>query len=518
MAAYRPSLRALLAVGILASWGGTLTWLGLRQMEGGENAELSLLASRQLAPGEARFAVFLGGVQIGSAGITLDTLSPGYRIIETLTLETRGDTGLDRAVRWTETTLEPDLSLRDVSGRFVKLAQRHEGVARYADGRLTMRLTDGGGSVMLASDTQDPPLPLVAVPYQIALRGQLTPGSRTTAIAFAGWPIAGRRVAWVVGAESLAVFPDSATFDTTAMRWKPAHLDTARVYAVEIHAPSGPYTVWIERTGTLAGIEYPLGTRWVRTDFNIAVSDFRRTLRAGAGALRRALPVIQPLATSAVRIDTGTGARRYVVARASGRPIRQGALDAISGGRQRVLADTIVVRDTPYGWTSPSPTIATRPMDPLVPTDAGVIRRFVDSMPQGSASSLMARLVGHIHARVAVDTSYGAATDALGALRARSGRPDGIARLFVAAADALGLRARLAIGFAMSGDTVLTHAWAEVWSPEHNDWVAVDPVLGQAQASTSLIRLGFVGSSHPEDLLTALGDVRLTPIDAVREP
>ena len=80
--------------------------------------------------------------------------------------------------------------------------------------------------------------------------------------------------------------PDSATFDTVAMRWKPAHLDTAKVYAVEVRAPSGPYTIWIERTGTIAGVEYPLGTRWMRTDFNMAVSDFRRTLATGAAAVR----------------------------------------------------------------------------------------------------------------------------------------------------------------------------------------------------------------------------------------
>ncbi|MBA2292353.1 MAG: transglutaminase domain-containing protein [Gemmatimonadales bacterium] len=516
MSSYRPTLRALAAVAVLTAWGGSLTWLGLRRLDAGATPDLSLLASRRLAPGEARFAVQIGDVQIGSGGLTLDTLSPGYRIVETLTLETRGDTALSRALRMTETELAPDLTLRQVRSRFVRPGLSQSGLGRYADGRLTFRYDSGGtGSAVLDSTT--PAVPIVALAYQLAIRGELRIGRNGRDLTTGGWPSVARNASWKVTGDTTLVFPDSAEFDPRTLRWKAVHWDTARVVRMVVTAPTGPYTAWVEQNGTLAGIEYPLGTRWIRTDFNLAVSAFRRTLDSGRDAIRSVLPLMEPYATSVVRRDTATTERRFLVTRASSREIDLAALAQLAGARQRVSHDTLSIGPTTFAdGLTPTSDVAT---DPLVQRDAAPLVALArDVSRSGDRAAIVARLANVVAAKVALDTAYGAPVDALGCLHARRCRPDGIARLFVAVARELGIPARYVVGFAAIPGGVATHAWSEVWYDGGAGWVAVDPVMGRAVASTALVRIGFGGSSHPEELLTSLADVRLIPLPDVRTP
>ncbi len=516
MSSYRPTLRALAAVAVLTAWGGSLTWLGLRRLDAGGTPDLSLLASRRLAPGEARFAVQIGDVQIGSGGFTLDTLSPGYRIVETLTLETLGDTALTRVLRMTETELAPDLSLQQVRSRFVRPGLSQAGVGRYADGRLTFRF-DSGGTGGAVLDSMTPAVPMVALGHQLAIRGELRAGRRGRELAIGGWPSSARNAPWEVTGDTTLVFPDSAEVDPSTLRWKAVHWDTARVVRLVATGPTGPYTAWVEPNGTLAGIEYPLGTRWVRTDFNIAVSDFRRVLDSQRDAIRSVLPVMEPYATSAARRDTATNQRRFLVTRTSWREIDLAALAQLSGGRQRVMHDTLAIGPAtfPDGLT-PTSDVGT---DPLVQRDAAPLSTLAREVSRsGDREEIVARLAATVRNKVTLDTAYGAPVDALGTIHGRRGRPDGIARLFVAVARDLGIPARYVVGFAAIPGGVATHAWAEVWYDGGAGWVAVDPVMGRAVASTALVRLGFGGSSHPEELLTSLADVRLTPLPDVRAP
>ncbi len=516
MSSYRPTLRALAAVAVLTAWGGSLTWLGLRRLDAGETPDLSTLASRRLAPGEARFAVHIGDVQIGSGGFTLDTLSPGYRIVETLTLETAGDTSLARALRMTETELAPDLSLRQIRSRFVRPGVSQTGLSRLADGRLTFRFDSGGtGGVLM--DSTLPAVPMVALAYQLAIRGELRAGRQGRDLTVGGWPSVARNTRWEVIGDSTLIFPDSAEFDPSTLRWNAVHWDTAQVVRLIATGPTGPYTAWIEANGTIAGIEYPLGTRWVRTDFNLAVSAFRRTLDAERATIRSALPRLETYATSSARRDSVTTPRRFQVVRPSNRGIDLRALAQLGGGRQQVSADTLTVQRESFS-TRVTPTSDVG-IDPLVQRDAAPLSAFAAEVSQaGDRAAIVARLLESLRSKVTIDTSYAAAVDALGTIHSGRGRPDGIARLFVAVARELGVPARFVVGFAPSTDGIATHAWAEVWYDGTAGWVAVDPVMGRAAASTALIRLGFGGSSHPEDLLTSLADVRLIPLPDARMP
>ena len=127
------------------------------------------------------------------------------------------------------------------------------------------------------------------------------------------------------------------------------------------------------------------------------------------------------------------------------------------------------------------------------------------------------RIASAIARRIALDTSYAAPVDALTTLREKRGRADGMARLFVAVARSIDIPARYVTGFTAVDGALRTHAWAEIWD-QRNGWYAIDPVTGAANASTALIRLGFAGSSHPEDLVPILADVRLTALDATGLP
>jgi transglutaminase-like putative cysteine protease len=185
----------------------------------------------------------------------------------------------------------------------------------------------------------------------------------------------------------------------------------------------------------------------------------------------------------------------------------------LSGERQVVSADTIRIQaDAVRGLGTGQRNVVG---DPFAAPDSGVIREFAQSVVSDTATlSRVVQLLDAVHQRIQLDTAYAAPVDAGSALRTGRARPDGIARLFVAAARSLNLPARYVVGFAPAANGIVTHAWAEVWLAAGGGWIAVDPVLGRARASTNLIRLGVGGSSHPQDMLVALADVKLAAIDA----
>lgn len=517
MTAYRPSARAVVAVAILIAWGVSLSWLGFRRLDASAGSQLALIASQRLAPGEARFALYAGDTQVGSAGITLDTLSPGYRIVETMTLETPGGTGLVRGVHYVETLLDPDLHLREVNSRYVRAGRRVLGRLLVEGQVLTFRGYGTTGTMRLSGPTRA--APVVALPYRLALaRGGFTGDNSTFPMTTGGWPAAVRTTPVnSTGLDSVAIFPDSSVLEPSGARWVPAHFDTTRVYNVVVTGPAGPYEMWVERTGTVVAIIYPLGVRWIRTDFDLAVSNFRRQLTAqGDSTIVAALPRLAPWVTPGTTVDTSTRERRFRVTRANGAPIRSRALVKLWADRQEVRGDTIIVRRDSH--RSSRGAVADVTLDPLVQHDAAPIAAFARELGLTRYDTTAAATIANaIARRITLDTSYAASIDALTTLRDRRGRADGMARLFVAVARAIDIPARYVTGFTIVGGTLRTHAWAEIWD-HRNGWYGIDPVTGAANASTALIRLGFAGSSHPEDLIPILADVRLTDLNATGTP
>ncbi|MEO5798175.1 MAG: transglutaminase-like domain-containing protein [Gemmatimonadales bacterium] len=513
----RPSLRALAGVAVLTAWAGTLTWLGIRTTGQTEATTLSNEASLRLSPTAGWFAVYSGDEQIGSAGVTLDTLSPGYRIRETVTLELSGEGAFHRATRLTETRLGATLALQDVRSRYSFGARQVEWTIKPGADSATVGYGAGATAVSARFKPPTPAVTLGAMPYRLALTGGLSQGRSRQMLLYGGWPPAARSGLIKVGRDSVVVFADSSQTDSATSRFVEAHRDSVRATEVLIDSPLGPYRLWVDARGGVAGLDWPLGVHWVRSDFDLAVQQFRRDARNRPEAIASALGKLAPLASPGHAADTASGVRQFRVERRDGRAVSGVMLVYFNGGRQRMQGGVLHISSI----ASPGPRSAgnDRSYDPLAEEGAPEIQALAKQILGGdTGGEALLRLVSAIPKLATVDTAVSAADDALGTLTAHRGRPDGLARLYVAIARAGRVQARYVVGVAPRGDTLFTHAWAEVWDAANNSWFAVDPVFGRPVAGAGLIRIGYAGSSHPDDLRPILAQAKFTPLDSTEAP
>ena len=84
--------------------------------------------------------------------------------------------------------------------------------------------------------------------------------------------------------------------------------------------------------------------------------------------------------------------------------------------------------------------------------------------------------------------------------------------LYVALARALGLPTRTAVGLVHINGRFYYHAWPEVWLEE---WVAVDPTLGQYPADASHLRFLVGGLARQVELIRLIGRLQLDIIRTV---
>ncbi|MCA9763090.1 MAG: lasso peptide biosynthesis protein [Gemmatimonadetes bacterium] len=506
--------RNIAAIGVLLAWGASLAWLGLRSGSRTESALLRSEASLRLSPGDVWFAVMAGDQQLGLAGVTLDTLGSAYRVRETVTLELPRDSATYRANRTTDYLMGPALGVQSVESRdglhgFRRLARlvsadggwtevvRHED-RQVADGRL-----DGGI-----------PIAVLLAPYRLALTGALGTGESRRLQTLDGWPAAAGETSYTMGADTVVVFADSAIVRDPGIGWEVAHRDSVTAHTVVVEGPGGPRLMWVDRRGTLTGMAYPFGVRWVRTDFMLANAPFTPGGATDRSTSPRAtLPTIRPWAGSAVARQPADSVVSYAVTRPDGSAIPRRWIQLYVGsgveyraraGSGRGVAHQLRVATRAAGRQPiPMDTVA----DPLIQAADEMVRALADSMrgPEG----LDLELVRARFARIAVDTSAEAPVDAAGTLRGGRGHPDGVARLLAALLRASGEQARYVIGVASVADTLYAHAWVERWEPRRRRWQAIDP-LTMDPASAALLRLAAAGSSHPEDILPMVADVRLT--------
>jgi hypothetical protein len=503
---YPPSLRAWGAIGVLTAWVGSLAWLAVRLLGQTESSTISSQASLRLGPAAAWYGLYAGETQVGSAGITLDTLSPGYRVLQTVTLEIPDDTGLVRATRSTETRLAGTLELMSVKSRYSRGGRQAEWYLVQAGDTLVARYASGTSSAHGEARFGGPISPASAFPYRLALSGALSQGNERTQTLMTGWPPAGRAAVARVGSDSTFRFADSSARDVATGRLAGVHFDSAKAYPVVLDGPTGPERLWVDRRGTIVAKETVFGMRWVRNDFEIAVQEFKRLLPQNSARIRGTLPTLTAL-SSQPDSDSSIVERRYRVEHADGRPIDRTLLALLAGGRQVVRGDTIIVGAEAFATRGGG--FDDLAYDPMMQDNAREIIALGSQLRgTGPTRAALAALAATLHRIVRIDTSATAPFDALGALRAGRAQPDGFARLFVAVLRASGVPSRLVIGVSPLGDKLRTHAWAEVRESRGAGWLAVDPVFGHMPASTTLIRLSVGGSSHPEEMLALLADVK----------
>lgn len=506
---YRPSIRAAGAIVVLAAWVGSLAWLGVRRLGQSEDTTLSNEASLRLAPGTVWYALKAGDTQVGTAAVTLDTLSPGYRVDAAMMLTSPSADGLVRINRRTEVWLGSTLNIEKIHSRLSRDGREDDWDLLVHGDTVQARHSAAKSAARGVAILAHAPTAAWVMPYRLALGGGLVPGEDRTLTLLEGWPIAAGVSRLRVGADSMIHFTDSSRFDAAAQAWTAVHTDSARSYPVTLAAPGGPRRVWVDRHGTVTRMITPFGLEWLRADFDLSETAFRKELPAHMAAIRAALPRL--LAYSAdPNADTETTVRRFLVQHRDGTRVDTSLLALFAGGRQSVHGDTIVIR--PMGPMTAGESSADTLSDPVIQTEPlpvmALERRLVQEPV--TAANLPA-LVAAFRPLVRLDTAATAAEDALGATHAPA-RPDGIARLFTAVMRASNVSARFVIGIYPQGDTLWTHAWVEVWIPAANGWAAVDPVSGRAVASTGLIRLAFAGSSHPEEMLAQVANARFVDV------
>lgn len=508
----RPSSRRVGALAILLAWAGALGWLATRELGENEASTLSARAALRLAPSEAWFAIMAGETQVGLVGVTLDTLSPGYSILENYAFELpRGDT-IGRASRSTLITLAPNLGVNRITSSLVSPERRQLfEVLAGTSGPRTMRVTTNDERRSFPLGGEEASVPTLVAPYRLVLTGALGAGQQRTLTLAGGWPPASRPGrARQTSNGRMAIFADSADRGADGV-WRAAHFDTVATRTVLLDAPEGMVHLTVDERGGLVELAHPFGVRWVRTDFGLASQAFRERLDTAYGEVIRALPALHPLVTrEATANGPDTVPRAFTITRRDGSPVAPWAIGGLASGRQRALGTQALE----VGSAEPEPRNARDPdvHDPLTMRDAPEIAALATELAAPLEARAWRRVATALLARVTIDTGVTAPDDALGTLTAGRGRPDGLARLFVAVVQAGGGDARYVVGVAPRGDVLYSHAWTEVRDPQRRTWDAIDPVRGGGPAATDLIRIAWGGSSHPDDLMPYVADVRFTPV------
>ncbi len=516
------SRRNFAAIGILLAWGAAIGWLTVRRSGRSEAAVLRDEAALRLAPGDAWFQIQAGDLPLGIAGITLDTVPAGYRIRETITRDLpRGDR-IDRGNRTTEYLMGPDLSLIHLDSHDRLTAQPRRVSLATAAGGWTADYTWGERRVSSTAADRALATALVLVPYRLALTGALAAGDSRSLATLSGWPPAAGTAEYRVTGDTLVIYPDS-TERQGERGWQPVHYDSAASRTVLALTDIGPVLLQADRRGTLTGLRYPLGVTWIRTEFNLAhhgaLSD--SVAAATAARLRRSLPVIRHWATSPWADEPQLDSVIYRVSRRSGERIGASLLRHYAGngidyrverGPDGPIGDLLRIGRPERQRLEPR----SADRDPLIQSEAAAIRLLADSLLADSSALVPEALIARF-SHIRIDSAAAAARDALGTLTAAAGSSDGRARLLVALMRAAGRPARYVIGVAGAADTLYAHAWTELWSASQHRWIAIDP-LTMRPASARLLRLGYAGSSDPDDILQLVADLRLVRVDSAAGP
>lgn len=505
-----PSLRGLAAIAVLLSWGGSLGWLAARQLGQSDASTITTAAALRLAPGDAWFAVRAGETQVGVAGVTIDTLSPGYRILETFSMELPRGGSLLRRNRTTDITLAPTLTVSRLSSRS-STPGRRQVIEMEAQGvRFTQRVRTEDREVVARSSEGELPVPLLAASYRLAFTGALGAGQSRTMPLLAGWPMAVRSGDAVPDdALGEAIYADSSEL-SAAREWLAASFDTVATRTVVLDAPTGAVRLTVDTRGGLVALEHPFGVTWQRTDFGIALQSFREKLDSLTPFILASLPTLVPLVNAAAVVDAEAApGHRFLLTRRDGRPLGDWALPSLIGGRQRTTGDGVLIIAQRGNAGRGGSGVGSR--DPFIQHEDTTIAALAAELAVPLTTRDWATVARELRRRVRIDTAATAAEDALSALQRGRARPDGMARLLVALVRASGGSARYVVGVAPRQDTLYTHAWAEVRDRTRDDWQSVDVTRRSGLAPTDLVRIGWSGSSHPDDLLPYVADVRFTP-------
>lgn len=245
--------RRVVAVLILALWGGVLGWHARRVLFPGELARLAE-AARTLPPGVAYYALYRDGERAGWAQLDLDTLpgATGFKTTRRVVLEL------------------PGLGSAGVSE---VRTEAWQGASLLLDSLTVQRVTQGDTVLASFRSPQSPEVPLLLEstwPLRFAADGRARPGDRFAVDLYD--PIQGliRELELSVQEQASRVWPDSADLDSLTGRWFSVREDTVQAWRVIGSTDGTEQEFWVDENGRVLEGPLPGGIRMERTTFEMA--------------------------------------------------------------------------------------------------------------------------------------------------------------------------------------------------------------------------------------------------------
>lgn len=522
-APHRARTRTLIAVAILAAWSVGVGLLVRREFFRERSAVLAEAAMR-LAPGVSFFVVEQEGRQIGFASTTIDTSTTAFEVVDYFIADLPVAGRAFRASARSVITLSRALALRTFDVQ-VESADAPLSVSGRAEGdsAIAFVLAAPGQSADTQRVAVDGPILLpTLVPAAAMLTAEPKVGRTVAVPSFDPASMAARDLVLRFAAESLFSVVDSATFDSTTMRFVPALVDTVRAWKLE-PVEGGGFSGWVDAQGRVVQATQPGGITIRRVAYEIAFDNWRRD-RASAGASTEAAATVgsilegTAIAAGALPGRDGPSALRV---RLSG--VALGGFD-LQGGRQRLTGDTLTIAregaealaadwslaDRLPGWRARfRAELAAEPLLQVNDREIGALAVRIagaDRDPRVVAERINRWVFDSLAKEVTVSVP-----NAVQVLRTRRGDCNEHTQLFTALARAAGIPTRIATGLAYVDGKFYYHAWPEI---RLRDWVAVDPTFGQFPADAAHLRFVRGGLTRQGELLRLVGNLRLEVLAA----
>jgi transglutaminase-like putative cysteine protease len=189
----------------------------------------------------------------------------------------------------------------------------------------------------------------------------------------------------------------------------------------------------------------------------------------------------------------------------------------LSGGRQRLVADTLAIDPVPDSALAAEVRIPYRERDqanvapePLIQSNNPQIVQLAQRIRAGERDpEIVARRINQwVHDSITARITFGVPS-ALQVLKSRTGDCNEHTQLFVALARAIGMPTRIAAGLAYVDGKFYYHAWPEILL---KDWVPVDPTFGQFPADAAHLRFVIGGLARQTELLRLMGNLKIDVI------
>lgn len=520
--------RRVLAVAILCLWLGAVGWL-LKREYGGSGGDLFADGPVNVSPTATYYRLELGGHHIGFASSRVDTLADAIRVEDLMVMHVPALGTVQRVEARTEALLSRSLRLRSFSASL--RGSQAEFLARgdvSGDTLLTIEIQTADTRHTSEVRLSRPILLPTLLPLRVAFGRDVAVGQSYTVPTFDPILLEQRDVAVAVTAESTMVVVDSARVRPDSV-WEPARWDTVHAWRVTQTAGGLQLEAWIDDLGRMVSASTPVGFVMERTAFEIAYHNFRlrspETLLAALGET----DIIRQTAIAAGGAGAGSAVRALEGGTLSELRVRLGGVDLagfnLSGGRQRLAGDTLIIRqETPADleptYELPAALPAVREYlgsDPLIQINDPRIRAQARTIvgrtrnPARAARLINAWVYDALDKQVTVSVP-----SALDVLERRRGDCNEHTVLFVALARASGIPARTAAGLALVNDRLYYHAWPEVWLGE--EWVAVDPTFGQFPADAAHLRFTVGGLVRQMELIRLIGQLTIDVVESEPTP